>query len=250
MGAFKVRYFIIVFFVSVIMISSSSARMTPTSLATDTHVQVVSYDANQVYRLKGMHGYTSTIQLSVNEGIISANIGDKSAWEVNAKAGGNTINIKPVAIRADTNLNVITTRGHYQFLLHTPRVTFDKSGRLLHRTPPHDVIFLLRFIYPEEPIIDPSNTHHAPKLFSHINMQYSARGNPSIAPTTVFDDGKFTYFKFAEQRPIPAIFLVDHHGQESLLNYRVKEPYVVVEHVGRHFDIRHGSEFAAVFNEA
>ena len=75
-------------------------------------------------------------------------------------------------------------------------------------------------------------------------------GAREIAPIRVFDDGEFTYMQFRALTDLPAIFLVDKDKQESVVNYRIEGPYVVIERIGSQFSLRHGNEVACVFNRS
>ena len=48
-----------------------------------------------------------------------------------------------------------------------------------------------------------------------------------------------------------AFFLVDSMGNESIINFRARGPYIVVERVAPRFTLRHGNSVVCVFgNEA
>ena len=49
---------------------------------------------------------------------------------------------------------------------------------------------------------------------------------------------------------LPAVFLVDKDKQESVVNYRIEGPYVVIERIGTQFSLRHGSDVACVHNRS
>jgi len=82
-----------------------------------------------------------------------------------------------------------------------------------------------------------------------LNFDYSYKGEDDLAPSTVFDNGEFTYFKFRDSKDVPAIFEVDKERNESVVNYHLENGYVVVESLGRQFTLRHGETEACVFND-
>lgn len=236
---------IIIFFVLTLFSTFCYAESFPQSYSADPHIQVATYDPNQVYIINGLQGYTTAIEFSPDEKIISVNIGDSSAWLVNVQA--YLINLKPIADNPETNMNVVTSRGTYQFFLTAPPEHRDATGHLIRR-PTSRTIFLLRFRYPE---IQPASIHPNNPVCPRVcNSCYSARGDQCIAPYCVYDDGRFTYFNFGCRKKIPAIFLVDCNGNESLVNYHIRGEYVVVETTGCQFTLRSGCHVASVFNEA
>ena len=67
------------------------------------------------------------------------------------------------------------------------------------------------------------------------NYQYTMnfgkdKGSEALAPTLVFDDNNFTYFKFQSQRDFPAIYRVTPDG-ESMVNYHVEKGVLIVHGV-------------------
>ena len=221
--------------------SFALAEVLPSSSSSDSHIKVVTYNPNQVYRLSGLQGYTTAIELAQDENIVSVNIGDSSAWLVNVQ--GNIINLKPVTGNPNTNMNVVSSRGTYLFFLTAPDINSPAA-----KEPSKSTVFLLRFRYPD--LISAENKNEGPDLANgHYNFNYTARGDGSIAPISVFDDGRFTYMDFGNHHVTPAIFVVDPYGYESLVNYHVQGKYIVIEKTGLQFTLRNGDQVASIFNE-
>jgi type IV secretion system protein VirB9 len=85
-----------------------------------------------------------------------------------------------------------------------------------------------------------------------LNSDYSiAEGKASddIVPTLVFDDGRFTYFRFPGNRQIPAVFDVLGDGSETILNTRMEGDVLVVDRVSRRLMLRAGSAVVGVWND-
>ena len=86
-----------------------------------------------------------------------------------------------------------------------------------------------------------------------VNSNYSiAEGNGSedIVPTLVFDDGRFTYLRFPNNREVPAVFQVLPDGAETLVNVRMEGDLLVVDRVSRRLMLRAGSAVVGIWNEA
>lgn len=71
-----------------------------------------------------------------------------------------------------------------------------------------------------------------------------------IAPTMVFDDGRFTYLKLPGNREVPAVFHVQGDGSEALLNTRMDQDLLVVDRVARKLVLRAGNAVISLHNEA
>lgn len=59
-------------------------------------------------------------------------------------------------------------------------------------------------------------------------FEYAVKGQPSVSPIQVFDNGINTYFQFQPDRPLPAIFAVTKCGSKVLLNVEQDGAYAVV----------------------
>jgi type IV secretion system protein VirB9 len=86
-----------------------------------------------------------------------------------------------------------------------------------------------------------------------LNSAYSlAEGGASadIVPSLVFDDGRFTYIRFAGHAELPAVFHVQGDGTESLVNTRMEGELLVVDRVSRRLVLRAGQAVVGLWNEA
>ena len=85
-----------------------------------------------------------------------------------------------------------------------------------------------------------------------VNSNYSiAEGKHSedIVPTLVFDDGRFTYLKFPNNREVPAVFHVLPDGSETVVNARMEGDLLVADRVSRQLMLRAGTAVVGVWNE-
>ncbi|PRA81784.1 hypothetical protein CQ054_20095 [Ochrobactrum sp. MYb29] len=80
--------------------------------------------------------------------------------------------------------------------------------------------------------------------------QYSAQGSASIEPSSVYDNGKMTTFTFDGNAEIPAIYIQNSDGTESLVPKSVDGNMVMVHALSRKFTLRRGKDTLCVFNEA
>jgi type IV secretion system protein VirB9 len=101
--------------------ASAWALQTPNACGNDEHVRCARYDVNEVYRVETIAGNATLVQFEEGEVVDSkesaVGLGDARAWKVGA--GGNWIMFKPVTVKPDTNLIVVTNRRRYTFKLET-----------------------------------------------------------------------------------------------------------------------------------
>ena len=86
-----------------------------------------------------------------------------------------------------------------------------------------------------------------------VNSSYSiaqGKGSEDIVPTLVFDDGRFTYLRFPNNREVPAIFHVLPDGSETVVNARMEGDLLVADRVSRRLMLRAGSAVVGVWNDA
>jgi type IV secretion system protein VirB9 len=229
-------------------VSIASALQEPRPLATDRRIQTVRYSQNEVYRFIGHYGYQAIIEFAPDEEISTVSLGDSIAWQVNPV--GPRLFLKPVEQDALTNMSVITNKRTYHFELHAEETENIGSS---------DMIFVLRFVYPDDYAgeysnyvsEDPTPDLSDPEVLKTLNFRYSMVGNDIAAPIRIFDDGEFTYMEFKDiNADVPAVFWVDSAGEENLVNFRKNGNYIVIERVTSVFTLRHGSDVMCVFNEA
>lgn len=230
---------------STVMVAAAQPAMAlqePKPIATDRRIRTIVYNANEVYRYVGHYDYQSVIEFEADEEVLTVSMGNSMTWQV--VPSGNRLFIKPVAQDALTNMTVVTSKRTYHFELHAE----EPSG-----INDPDLVFVLRFIYGRGAGISVSNFIDSvpdPMLEPEkYNFNYALTGAETISPIRIFDDGEFTYFEFADKNAeIPAFFLVHGDGSESIINFRTRGNYIVVERVAAQFTLRHGEDVVCVFN--
>ena len=198
-----------------------------------------------------------------------------ASWCIAAQAGGRHIFVKPKSTAsAPNNLAVVTDkRTHafrfvlladgdarppvYRLSVRVPAVRPAEAGAAIagrrwshRRSCRRSRRCLSRWNRPHPPPSVAERLAAAPEL---VNSNYSiAEGAASqdILPTLVFDDGRFTYFRFPNNREVPAVFNVLGDGSESVVNARMEGDLLVVDRVSRRLMLRAGSAVVGVWNEA
>jgi type IV secretion system protein VirB9 len=137
----------------------------------------------------------------------------------------------------------------------------DKNGHSSKRLQP--ISYRVEFKYLEEQA--EQNAKRAAKQAAEAridsktaprNWNYSMQvGDESqgIAPTMAYDDGRFTYLKFPNNRDFPSVFLVAEDKTESIVNKHIDPniPDVMVIHrVAREFALRLGNAVVGIYNES
>lgn len=219
------------------------AESTPRSGRLDPRIRFVSYNADEVVVIDASYGASTMIVFQDDEKIETLAAGDAMAWKVEPNKRGNVLFVKPVEKNANANLNVLTSKRSYVFVL---RAAFR---------PVKSQVFKVVFRYPEDEadkkLLDAAKERASQPLrqqldVANANSRYAYKGSTANKPVAVFDDGKKTWFRF--ESSTPAIFSVDGERNESLVNHHREGEYVVVDKVNFQWTLRSGEEVTCVFN--
>jgi type IV secretion system protein VirB9 len=208
----------------------------------DSRVRVTSYVADVVYRLRGYVGYQIDLEFEPGETFTSLGAGDLEGLTFAAQA--NHLFLKPRASGFDTNLTVLTSRRTYHFDYGVTARRPDPDGQ--------DVIYVLRFTYPPAPAPEADAVGRSLAAAAAVphNLEYWYRGSPALKPIAAWDDGVHTHLRFGAQQELPAVFLRNEDGSESLVNSSIDAGDVVLHRVSRRLILRRGRLLGCVVNEA
>jgi len=240
----------------------------------DPRLREVVYDPRAVVTVPVKRGVVTLVVLDADESIteVAAGLGGdcakaESAWCVAAQAGGRNLFVKAKSsASAANNLAVVTDRRTHTFrfvvladgdpkppvyrLVVKAPLRAAPAARLALRDPAPLIAL------PAIPAPTPPQQVVAERLQAKpqvMNTQYSiAEGSASqdIAPTLVYDDGRFTYLRFPGNQEVPAVFHVLGDGSETLVNARMEDDLLVVDRVSRRLMLRAGSAVVGLWNEA
>lgn len=212
----------------------------------DSRVRVVAFDTNEVYRLYGFVGYQIDIEFEDGESFVGLGAGDIEGLSFVGQ--GNHLFLKPKAARVATNLTVLTNRRRYEFDYTSVPERPDPASI--------EVIYALRFTYPQDPVqaasadaaarVDRSLDSASPERPTNVDYWYC--GQPSLKPIAASDDGVHTRLRFAARAELPALFVRNDDGSESLLNFNVEAGDVVVHRVAARFIVRRGRLTGCIVN--
>ena len=181
------------------------------------------------------------IELQSGEKLVGEpHIGDSVRWNLSPAMYGTgasatpVIVLKPQGPGLDTNLLITTDRRAYYL-------------RLLSK--PDDYVARVGFAYPD----DDNNERKwqqqlaeqkdqqarsariaelAPNAVESMFFNYRLKGDDSILPVRVFDDGRKTYIQIsqtAKNREAPVLVVIGPDGKQEMVNYRVKDDMYIVD---------------------
>lgn len=248
-------------------------------ITSDSRIKTLVYNPNEVYELKFYYGYQSFIEFAEDEEIEMISIGEAFAWRLTP--AGKRLFIRPLEIAGHTNMTIITNKRTYHFdirsgeyqakadeeLVYTVRFFYPQIGQPLPIPPqltapnpgatPQGQFkspaprLIVRTPIPPARVDEklPIEIARVPEPTA-VNLDFSLAGKAdNITPLKVYDDGKKTYFQFANDNLIvPSINIVDVHGSERPLTYAIKDNFVEVPAIGRQFTLRLEGNMICVYN--
>lgn len=213
----------------------------------DGRIQTVRYTNSDVIRIFAAEGVATTIELAAGEQISDFAMGDREAWH--AAVNGNLFLVKPKDVKADTNLTLFTNRRAYLFVLRTTARTS------------RNVAYWVRLEYPDEARADGPDSARAERVKLQkdlagsaaegpLNRDYWIVGATELQPLSMHDNGRQTFITFSAAHALPAAFVVEPDGGESLVDFHVEGDTMVLHRVVQRILLRRGDLVAGITNRS
>ena len=215
----------------------------------DPRIRYVRYEASHVYRLRGYVGYEIDLQFAPGERFAGLGVGDAKAIKV--AAAGNHLFIKPLATHVSTDMTVLTNRRTYVFHYHVLPVSVPPRRAA--------IVYAVRFEYPRAArrldaaeqrrlrvARDLYRAEHAPPR----NVDYWFCGPRALKPEAAWDDGAQTHLIFPSRAELPAVFVRNADGSESLVNFDMRGDQMVIHRIARRFVLKRGRLTGCIVNKA
>jgi type IV secretion system protein VirB9 len=224
------------------------AETLPAAGEGDPRIRVATYSPDEVYRLYAAVGYDLRLEFSNEEQFVSVDGGDLDA--ITYSAHDHVFSFKPRTALADTNLAISTSRRSYYF-----RYSTISDADLDTHQP---VMYVVRFRYPPEMTAESIAQQRAHQIDKDLaqapasrpqNGDYWYCGAPSLRPVAASDDGVHTRLAFSARTELPALFVRNADGSESLLNFSIEGGDVVIHRVAAQFVVRRGRLTGCIVNK-
>jgi type IV secretion system protein VirB9 len=248
----------------------------------DSRVRFVTYKKDEVTVVNVRRGNVTRIVLADDEKIAVAATGfaadcskDELEWCVRADVGTNQIWVKPKDNATKNNLELKTDKRDYSIefkvLNNAAESKRHKKTAVLEADPMFRIIF--RYSAQSSPSATDITAFNVSKMqavdqarekeifedrIAHTkpvprNWNYSMQvlqGSDDIAPSMVFDDGRFTYFRFPANREVPSIYYISPNEEEARINYHMDGDLAVIQRMGQRFVLRLGQSVVGIWNDA
>lgn len=240
--------------------SVALALETPRSASQDGRIRFVDYQPYNITRVVGTLRSSVEIEFAADEEIAHVALGNSVAWEV--APAGNILFLKPRENQPVTNISVVTARRDGSTRSYQMELTVRDGSVAVGQ----NTYFYVKYRYPadeaEQRKFQASARARAAQAgqadqvlalheaYGPRNWRYSAQGAQALQPQSVYDNGKVTTFAFVGNQEMPAIYIENSDGSESLVPKSVDGNLVLVHALSRKFILRRGGDALCVFNEA
>ena len=273
-GAFLTALFL------VFIPAMAAAAQVPVSGRYDTRMRYVAYNPGQVVHLSTLIGDTLVVSFAPTETVVA--VAETDTIHLAAVPKGNYLFLKPSAALTLQPIIVLTQRQdgslrRYVFEIETETETVKDAGI---GNGANGVFFSVQFTYPadeaaataarqaaaaaqtaklnELALVKAQNAAAASLLAQQRtdpfsgprNYKYVAKGDRSLTPVAVWDNGYSTVLQFPGNERIPAIFVIDPDGKEATASYSVHGNAVQVGQTAREIRLRDGDTVLNIYNLA
>ncbi|GGO93005.1 MULTISPECIES: P-type conjugative transfer protein TrbG [Stakelama] len=221
-----------------VRIATTAATVEPVSGDFVNAGAVYAYSDDAVYRLYAAPEHVTDIALQAGEALVAVASGDTVRWVIGDTSSGAGpdrrvhVLVKPIAPKLSTNLVITTDRRTY----HLALTSSDGAA-----------MSALSWRYPQDALLAVKRARETAEAAApvatgldveQLHFGYRISGDhPAWRPVRAFDDGRQTFIEFPASIGVgeaPPLFLVDGDKTISLVNYRVKGRFYIVD---RLFDI-------------
>ncbi len=251
-------------FVATLLLTASActtlALEIPRGASQDSRVRFVDYQPYNITRIIGSLRSSVQVEFAPDEEIAHVALGNSVAWEV--APAGNILFLKPRENQPVTNISVVTTRRDGSTRSYQMELTV-RDGKV---EVGQNTYFYVKYRYPADEVErrrqaaaaraiaaqakEADNVLALHEAYGPRNWRYSAQGAQALEPQSVYDNGKVTTFAFVGNQEMPAIYIENSDGSESLVPKSVDGNLVLVHAISRKFILRRGGDVLCVFNEA
>jgi type IV secretion system protein VirB9 len=194
--------------------SALAAQVMPLPDQANPRLQTIDWVEGREVVLTALPQTGLTVVLEPGEAIERVALGNDSAMSVQVSADRDSFLLLPKGELQDVPLLVQTDRRSYPFRVRT------ESGLM--------AAYLVRFTF-----APPASAPEAASL-PHATGEvwaYRLRGDQSVRPSAISDDGVRTTIEFSADQPLPAVFAIGSTGEEEVVNGYMRDDRFVIDRV-------------------
>ncbi len=204
----------------------ANGQIFPVPSAESPRIQEATWEQGRSIALTALPETNLTVLLEPGQIIRRATISDSDGWTVTISADQDSLSILPAAGARPANLTVETDTREYLFSLETTQSLL--AAYLVRLSPQMD----------ETSEIAPQLNDSAPRY------SYRLRGDRSVRPAAIADDGEKTVIEYAAGQALPAVFAIGPSGDEEVVDGYMRGDKFVIDRVHQELVFRIDKEKA------
>lgn len=194
--------------------SALSAQVMPLPGQANPRLQTIDWVEGREVVLTALPQTGLTVVLEPGEEIERVALGNDSAMSVQVSAERDSFLLLPTGELQDVPLLVQTDRRSYPFRVRT------ESGLM--------AAYLVQFTF--APPARAPEAASPPRATGEV-WAYRLKGDASVRPSAISDDGIRTTIEFAAEQPLPAVFAIGSNGEEEVVNGYMRDDRFVIDRV-------------------
>lgn len=181
----------------------------------DPRIETIEWRAGSVMALRTTPGGNLTMIFGPGEAVQSVAVGDPAAIEVAVAPQTDSLTLHTLREPRDSSLTVRTQLREYRFKLAVG--------------PANDVAYAVRFAFAGTTA--PSAAPAPALALSDANTSYALKGEATLRPRRVSDDGAKTYIEWQDDQSLPAVFALNAQGEEETVDGYMRQGVMVIDRV-------------------
>lgn len=206
-----------------------AAQIFPTPSPETPRIQSVDWRGGENIVLTALPQTSLTVMLEPGEIIQRATLGGNSAWSVAVSAESDSFQVTPQAGATPARLTVQTDARLYEFTLEMGQGL--QAAYLVRLSYGQDISIAQPAIRSDEPI-------------TQLDWSYRLRGDKSVLPISVRDNGVKTVIEYAPGQALPAVFAIGPTGDEEVVDGYMRGDLFVIDRVHQRLVFRIDKEKA------
>jgi len=193
------------------------AQVFPTPGPETPRIQSADWRPGEPLVLTALPQTALTVMLEPGERIQRATLSGSPAWQVAVSAESDSFQVTPGPGAVPASLSVETDRRAYSFLLET--------GDGLQAA------YLVRLQFGA---VQPTNQQQvtgSSESLGNLDWTYRLRGDRSVRPASIRDNGAKTVIEYAPGQALPAVFAIGPTGEEEVVDGYMRDGLFIIDRV-------------------
>ena len=212
------------------------AQVFPTPGPETPRIQSAEWRPGEPLVLTALPQMALTVVLEPGERIQRATLSGSPAWQVAVSAESDSFQVTPGPGALPASLSVETDRRAYKFLLET--------GNGLQAA------YMVRLQFDAAQYTNQQQVTESSESLGNLDWTYRLRGDRSVRPALIRDNGTKTVIEYAPGQALPAVFAIGPTGDEEVVDGYMRAGLFIIDRVHQKLVFRIDKEKATATRSA